>query len=212
MGFRPAQFALGACRKNKVENDCIGKALNTKYGYKYNSGDDEDVAQEILADTEVFKFQREHTHIGYHQQRHEDNCQRHYEIAPIDMFGHPLLGVALHPGGGADPEDSVGRNRESLEYGRLRIVEIELCQTQPTHDWDNQAYVGNPPRGAPHNQNIIQQHGGSHTEADEVGERVELFAERRRSRCPRPSRSVEKIEEGGRSDQYPYNLTSVEAP
>lgn len=157
MGAAPCG-GVGDGREDEVENDGVGESLHAGCCHEEHCRQQQQVAQQVVADTEILEFQREHAHIAHHQQRHTHYHRRHDGVAQIDVLVHPLHAVRLHPGGGADPEDGVGGNGHTLEFGGLRVIEVETRQAKRTHGRDEKRHKWYPPRAGPYLQAVVHQH------------------------------------------------------
>ena len=163
----------------------------------------EDEAHFVVLPRQVLELQREHRNLRYQQPREEaDQCQ---QSERMNTAAGQYRMVARYERG---PEQRVGRHRQTDERSRLARIVVKLRQAQGREYGDEESRVGKPGRHAFHIGGVghLLKQGEDderrcHAEADVVGQRIQIFADRGMCIQRTCGQSVEKVEHGTDDDK-----------
>ena len=144
-----------------------------------------------------FQLEAEHGQFADEQETADEHDEEIDSAAECLVYGWNLVEI-----GETNPEDGIGRGGQSDEGERLALVDVELCQTKCRECCHNERQQREPAEG--HSvgaKDVEAKHRGSNAERNDIGQRVELLADRTRDVHGSGGESVEEVEDGTTKDE-----------
>ena len=184
--------------QHHIPRDNDGDARDAENGQQWQTRQQERVADFVAAPAPMLEFQGEHGNFAHQK----PTADAHHQQEDEGLVGQGLNPVATaHDERG--PEQCVGRRRQADETHRLALVEVELGESQGGKSrHDKRKVIGEQGRehtsdpGVETFPEAIQNCRWCHAKRDDVGQRVELFANGRGNTKQTRCHAIEKVENG----------------